>query len=63
MFEESNRGLKISVIKICRIIAQKLLLLCYEKDVNRRIAKKGKCSTVHQVLNSGTQNCANNKEF
>ena len=34
-----------------------------QKDVNIKITKKSNCCCIHQVVNSGAQNCALNKEF
>ena len=35
---------------------------CYKQGINRGIIKKSNCCCLHQVVNSGTQNWANNKE-
>ena len=39
-----------------------VIVIVYGKNVSRGITKKSNCYCLHQVLNSGTQNCVNNKE-
>ena len=40
-----------------------VIVIIYIKDINRGIIDKGNCCCLHQVVNSDTQNSANNKEF
>ena len=40
-----------------------VIIIVYAKCVNRGITKKSNWCCLHQVVNSGTQNCANNKNF
>ena len=62
MFEESNGGLEISIKNICEIIVI-VIVIVYAKGINRGITKKTNCCCLHQVVNRGTQNSANNNEF
>ena len=41
-----------------------VVVIAYAKCISREITKKtGNCCCLHQVVNSGAQNCLNNKEF
>ena len=40
-----------------------MIVIVYAKVINREITEKSNCFCLHQAVNSGTQNYANNKEF
>ena len=40
-----------------------VIVIFYAKGINIGITKKSNCYCLHQVVNSGTQNYVNNKEF
>ena len=40
-----------------------MFVIVYKKYVNKGITNKSNCCCLHQVVNSGTQNFANNKEL
>ena len=62
-FEESNRGLKITVTESVALLNCLIIVIVCANAVNIAITKKSNWCCLHPVVNSGTQNCANNREF
>ena len=46
-----------------RSVERLKIVIAYVKGVNRGISKRTNCYCLHQVVNNGIQNCANNKKF